>query len=274
MSTIIVTLCDLAYWNKAKRTIIDIRSAGRWEGELMLIAVGEDNSFVPNENFCYFYGVDVIKFPLIDKSKLLKSIQEHPFTQTDGRELNKTTQWEKLHIFDTFFKKWDKVFFIDAGLRIFDNVKYFLEIDWEGKFLANDDGCFDGPKRVFGPQIEQIGNPEVLEKLKKDFGEDYYEKPYFLNGLFIYDTKLLNLFSKKEMIETMNLYPVSRNNEMGIMNLIIGIKNNLWTPLPKKASNGKYLFDWSDANYSKIPGITWRDFCSLKYPISINFECE
>jgi len=53
---------------------------------------------------------------------------------------------------------------------------------------------------------------------------------------------------------------------------IIDGKFRLWKELPYKNSNGKFLFDWCKYNFR--PMINWRDICTLKYPVSINMECE
>jgi hypothetical protein len=69
----------------------------------------------------------------------------------------------------------------------------------------------------------------------------------------------------------MNRYPVCKTNEMGIMNLLFHFKYNLWREFPEKATNGKYLFDWCESNREKEK-TTWRDYCFIKYPISIVSE--
>ena len=57
-------------------------------------------------------------------------------------------------------------------------------------------------------------------------------------------------------------YPISMTNEMAIMNLYL---RDYWKPMPEKDSHGKYLFGWSELNYTRL---TWRDFCMIKYPVS------
>lgn len=266
-STVVVLLSDLNYWNKAKRTIYDLRIRGEWTGEIVFIPV----DFEPNKTFTDFYKLTIKKFPRLDLTHLIEQINKHPFINSDRREYNKLTQWEKLHIFDDYFRNWKRVFFVDAGLRIFDNIKYFLEIDYTNKFLSQNDNGVNGPNKTFGCQLE-VSNSSIIDNLKNDICCDILDKPYFLNCLWIYDTCLLDVIKKNELIEIMNKYPVCRTNEMGVMNILINCKLNLWTPLPYYNSEGKYLFDWCESNFN--PRITWRDICSLKYPISINFDCE
>jgi hypothetical protein len=265
--TAIVFLSDSKYWNRAKRSIIDIRTRGDWRADIVFIAV----DFEPNKNFIDYYRIIVKRFERINTDGLVEKIRQHEFIHSDGREYSKLTQWEKLHVFDDYFREWDRIFFIDAGLRIFDKVDYFLEIDYRGKFVSQNDNGFNGPNKAFGCQLE-LSNVEVIEELKRDIRPDILEIPYFLNCIWIYDTKLLDIIKKSELIEIMNKYPVCRTNEMGVMNILINGKLGLWKELPYKNSEGKYLFDWCEFNFR--PMISWRDICALKYPVSINMECE
>jgi hypothetical protein len=47
------------------------------------------------------------------------------------------------------------------------------------------------------------------------------------------------------------------------MNIMLTFKMKCWEPFPEKASNGKYLFEWSDYNR---PGSTCNEYCLIKYP--------
>ena len=119
--TVFVLVTDDAYFHKAKRTIIDLRSIGNWQGDVVVITI----DFILNENFRDLYKITTVQFPNIDKQELLNKIGE-PFFDGDRREFHKLNQWEKLHVFDDYFLRWQRVVFIDAGLRIFDSVEYLL----------------------------------------------------------------------------------------------------------------------------------------------------
>jgi len=102
-----------------------------------------------------------------------------------------------------------------------------------------------------------------METLINEFGEKILDSPYFLNCIWLYDTDILQVFKKQDIMETMNKYYLCKTNEMGIMNLLLNFKHGLWQPFPWKAENGKYLFDWSDYNR---PGSKPDEYCFLKYP--------
>ena len=262
--TVFVLVSDLNYFDKAKRTIIDLRTKGNWHGEIILITI----NFELNTNFKDFYNITEKKFQQIDKSILLFKIGESGFVDTtDKREINKLLQWEKLHVFDDYFFKWSRVVYLDAGLRLFDDVIHLLEIDYTNKILAPKDGKLY-ENQSFNCQLS-YDKPELIDSLKSEFGEQILKSNYMLNCMWIYDTNILKLCDKKQLIEAMNKYTFCKTNEMGIMNILFTFKYNLWERLPIKASNGKILFDWCELNN---PNTNWRDYCYIKYPVTISFD--
>ena len=272
--TVFVLLADDRYLYQVKNTIIDLRSRGQWHGDLVLICVDIPNL---NQNFADFYDITVCRFPHIDqKNELLRMLNYTQFRDSiDGREINKINQWEKLHVMDPYFKKWDRVVFLDAGLRVLENVhKTILTLDYKGKFLAPDDGgnyvIPPNINKLFKTQISQT-DPLKMNHLKKDFGEDILEQPYFLNCMWVYDTAILDTVSKEEMIKGITTYPVCKTNEMALMNLFIHFKYKLWGKFPKcPPTHSKILFEWNETN-NPVPS-NWRDYCFIKYPATITFE--
>jgi len=261
--TTFVIVTDLNYFKKAKRTIIDLRSKGNWQKDIVLITV----DFTLNNNFKDFYNIIEVKFNQIDKSELLNKIGENGFSNSDKREIIKLNQWEKLHVFDDYFMKWKRVIFLDAGLRVLDDVKYLLELDYKGKILAPKDGSYND-YNLFKCQLS-YDNQDIIEKVKKDFGENILNENYFLNSIWIYDTNILRLCDKNQMITAMNTYTLCRTNEMGVMNLLLRFKYNLWEAFPVKTSSYKFLFDWCELNN---PNTNWKDYCLIKYPVTISFD--
>ena len=263
--TVFVLITDQKYFFKAKRTIIDLRSKGNWNNDIVLITI----DFDLNSNFKDFYEIVEVKFPHIDKTTLLRKIGENGFNDTtDKREIHKLNQWEKLHIFDNYFLQWSRVVYLDAGLRVFEDVKCILEIDYKDKIIAPKDGkLFDDCE--FKCQLSN-DNPELIELFKNEYGEKALKSNYMLNCILIYDTSILNLCDKNQLIEAMNKYTFCKTNEMGIMNILFHFKYNLWERLPITSYNGKILFYWSELDQDYYS--TWREYCFIKYPVSISFD--
>jgi hypothetical protein len=267
-STVVVLITDKLYFPKAKQTILDCRTRGQWSGDIVLITI----DFDLNENMKDLYSIHSVRFPIIDKSVLLEKLHRHGrFPDCDGREFTKLNQWEKLHVFDDYFRQWSRVIYFDAGLRVFDSIEENLvKLDYKNAILApKDTGNFKTIPTPFKNQIS-FHDEELISEIEKDFGNELFESEYFLNCIWIYDTAILDICNKAELIDTMNKYPVCKTNEMTVMNLLFHFKYNLWREFPKKASNEKWLFDWSELNCPTYS--TWRDYCFIKYPVSIPFH--
>jgi hypothetical protein len=269
--TVVVTLTDANYFSKAKRTIMDVRSRGEWRGDLVLITVG----FNAPKNFLDYYDVIQRRVEHINLDNLMDQYRKFPLkTIEDSRHLLKVTQWDKFYVFDNWFKNWEKVIFFDAGLRVLDKISILDNIPCEDKLLAPDDVAPYDTKKRFKAMIELTANPTVTKNLFEEYSKDILEERYFLNCIWVYDTSILNLCDMTHLIEAMNKYPICRCNEMSIMNLLYTFKHRVWKPFPDFTENGKRLFGWVEYDRDYGPGKTWRDFCFMKYPATINMECE
>ena len=266
--TVFTFVTDKNYFHKLMVTINDLRNCGKWYGDIVVITI----DFDLNEAYIKMNNLIEVKFPLIDKTNLLKKIGPQGFSNSDKREINKLNQWEKLHIFDEYFLKWERVVFMDAGLRVLDDVKYLLELDYKNHILAPNDAAPNfRTDQIFKNQISW-DKLDLIELIKTDFDEKIFDSHYMLNCIWIYDTNILKICSKPQLIDAMNIYTLCKTNEMGIMNLLFHFKYNLWKAFPLKSSSGKYLFEWCELNHSFYT--TWKDYCFIKYPISIRLDEE
>lgn len=264
ISTVFVTLCDKKYFERAIKTIKLLRTFGEWKGIIVLITI----DFDLDDQIKVEYNLIEKKFPPIDKSIMIQKIG-NGFTDGDKREINKLNQWEKLHVFDEYFKQWKRIVFLDAGLHVFDSVNYLLELDFNNKFLCGNDrgdGLIKHNNNNFYTQLS-IDYPNIIKKLENDFENTInFKSDYFLNCMWVYDSSILEYIKKEEFIKVMNEYPVFKTNEMGVMNIILHFKYKIWVPFPEKTKHGKYLFDWCELNR---PGTKWNQYCFIKY--SSNF---
>jgi len=262
MTTAFVLVTDIQYLYKAKTTINDLRTIGHWFGDIVLITIG----FQLDEQFKSEYNIIEKTFDSIDKTHLSLKIGPEGFENSDKRELYKLNQWEKLHVFDPYFLKWDRIVFLDAGLRVLDNVKYVLELDYKNKILAPINGT--RPIDIFTHQLDHK-DADTINLIKKDFGDEIFNSTFMLNCMWVYDTNILHKCDKTQLINAMNTYTVCRTNEMGVMNLMYHFKYHLWEKFPTLASNGKYLFEWCDLHNQNT---TWQHYCFIKYPVTISLD--
>jgi hypothetical protein len=264
--TTFVLVTDQTYCNKAIVTINDLRTVGNWHGDIVIITI----DFDLEEAYKSHQNLIEKKFPSIDKTHLLKEIGPDGFSNSDKREVNKLNQWEKLHVFDDYFLQWERVVFLDAGLRVLDDVKYVLELAYHNSILAPNDASPNfRSNQIFKYQLS-YDNEEKIELIKKDFGNEIFDSYHMLNCMWVYDTSILKICNKEELIHAMNKYTVCKTNEMGIMNLLFHFKYKLWKEFPSKSSNGKYLFEWCELNHNFYT--TWRDYCFIKYSVTIGLH--
>lgn len=268
-NTVFVVVSDAPYFSKAKRTLEDLRLRGEWKGDVVFLAIG----FYPSQTWADYMNVRVRLLPPIDVSGLQTAWSQHPLKPMDDqRHIKKLAQWNKLYVFDTWFCQWDRVIFLDAGMRVLHTVSPLLELDWRNAFLAPDDTEPGDNGRRFGCQLDLNANPPVTQKLESVFGTDIYQHKYFMNCIWIYDTSLLCKCNLSHLQQGMNEFPICMTNEMALLNLYFTFLHKAWKPFPEKTAEGKYLYGWSELNYPN--GSTWRDFHFLKYPVTISINCE
>lgn len=260
MSTAFVTLTDSSYAKKAYTTLHELRQKGEWEGDIVLMAVDfePDPTLLPS-------NVLIHRIPHLDHQPLFDIWQTFPLEKmADNRHHGKVYQWDKLQVFSPFFRKWERIVFLDAGMRVLGSVAPLLELPWQGRFLAPDDSDpYDNGNRLVC-QFDWQANPLVSETLRHTYPITWEKEHYFLNCIFVFDTSLLQKGAgQKDLVKLMYEYPICRCNEMGIMNLKFVTEMRVWEPFPQKTKEGKYLFGWNEANYKEHPN--WTSFHFIKY---------
>jgi hypothetical protein len=273
MDTVVVIVTDSSYFHKARRTIIDVRSKGEWKGDLVVISIDFD---LP-QNFIDYYSIRPYKVKHIDTSSILEKYKKNPIRPTcDNREFSKLYQWDKFYVFDSWFLQWKRVIYLDAGLRVLDKLDYLMELDCKDCFMAPDDAASYDENKRFGGIIETDRHPDIVSNLFKEFSPSILNERYFLNCIWMYDTSILHRIHITDFIELMNTYPICRCNEMTIMNLLLTYRYHLWKPFPEycMSDSKKRLFGWTEHDRNYGSHTTWRNFCLLKYPSTINFDCE
>jgi hypothetical protein len=260
MSTVFVTLCDNSdYYRRAKLTLAELRDSGRWMGDVVLMTVDFDPEPIP--------GVEIHRISHIPTDPLLEIYKTYPLVHShDDRWKTKLKQWDKLQVFTDFFRRWERVVFLDAGMRIIAEVQPLLDLEWRGRLLGPDDTehpASNGMK--FRCQVDTKSNPPAYRALLEEFSESILEESsYLLNCMFVFDTALLDKISYTELLDTMYAYPIATCNEMTIMNLVFYFRHKVWTPFPAKIGS-RYLFGWNETNYIRRPA-RWVDFYFMKYP--------
>ena len=268
MSIGFVTLTDESYYPRALKTIQDLRTLGGWDGDILLLCVEFDP---PKE----LESMDVFsqRISHLNHQPLFNIWSKHPLKpMADNRHYGKVYQWDKLQVFrEEFLNRWDRIVFLDAGLRVTGPVAPVLSLPPYGFYAPDDSDPYDNGNR-FRVQLDLPANPPVTQALLSQFGENILNEKYFLNCIFMFDTHLLKSIKPFDtMLKWMVNYPIMCCNEMGIMNLFFTFEHKLWKPFPQRVLTDhgeKYLFGWSEYNYRERP--RWDQFCFLKYPATLS----
>lgn len=244
---------------RTEKTLEQIRTKGGWMGDLVWVAI----DFDPPNDFVNEWRIIVIKKPAYDMMWLWGFRVKHPFKDTDGRELYKLIQFSKWRVFTHELKLYKSLLYIDSGMCINHPITPIFSIDHKEMFVAPDDRFpFDDPAKNFKKQWDQHACPnkfnELVSYCHDCLGPDCLEKGgYFLNCVWLMDTSLIRPETQTELMALAKRFPISRTNEMAIMNLYF-LRH--WKPLPETL-DGLRVFDWTERGDHKT-----NDYIMLKYP--------
>jgi len=273
MNTVVVVLSDLNYIEKANETVKEIRNPkrGDWKKDIVFISV----DFDLDPSFIEKYFIIEKKFPRVDISELQKKLLNKGYSNSDGREFDKTVQWEKIHVFDEYFKSWDKVIYFDVGFSIYDKIEYLEDIDCKNTFVAPNDCGYHNDRdgkdknKLLLELFDTKTHEEDFERFVKENDINDLKKEYFCNCMFMFDTKILDKIKKTEIIYYTNRYALWLFNEMTIMNFFIITKYNIYKELPSRNKNNKYLYAWCEYD---LQNTTFYDYCYVKYSYNSKFS--
>lgn len=246
----IILMSNKLYLDKAKNTINQIRDIGKYQDDIVLL-IGNDLK----DETINIDKVIVKYFPDIDRSSIIEILKYKPIT-SDGREFIKPFQWHKIHIFDTYFKRWKKCMYIDAGMHIFNTIDKIINLDCTNKLLAHSDAY-----PTFEWKLKIQFNDTYFSELYNELYSKYnLEVDYFQSGILLYDTNIIEENTKDDLLELSNKYINSKTNEQGIMNLYFNCIRKVWEPIKIKDDQIHYYDYWErdDLKYS--------DYIMLKYP--------
>lgn len=253
LKTVIAICSNKDYLDKAELTINGLRTIGQYTGDIVFFSDETLNNDSKLNELALKHNVILKTFPKIDTSKIeqkLNSKAESKFK----RLRNKMFQYHKFYVFDVYFKKWDRVLYVDSGMHIINPIHRILNLDTKNAILAQSDPY---PKNYGIWKLNSQFNMELNNSVSKNF--NLSKDDYFQSGLLYFDTNIIKDDTVQILIDLMNKYPVS-NGDQGIMNLYFLNLHNLWKVLPIKNNSG-FLYAYSEVNDNKK-----NQYIMLKYP--------
>ena len=257
---VIVLISNEPYINKALNSIKEIRSVGQWVDDIVLLVsenlynnpqlkkIAEKNNIilrkVPNRSFK-------------KQMDLWRKQDRHP---ERSYILQREFMYNKFLVFDMYFRKWDIVFYLDAGCSIYDSLERF-------KKSAVPNNCIyahsDAYPYINNWYLSGQFDIDVFDNNndKKDFINNYskyFGDDYFQGTLFIYDTNILENDTVSSLFNLNDKYPVAIRMDQGILNLYFNCDRKLWKQISIKDDKG-FLYD-----FNKRPGYQNKDYAILK----------
>lgn len=256
MSRVVIVFSDEFQKDRAEQTIREIREKGSWKGDLVWLAIGIKTVPPWVEKF----GVEVFNRCPIDVSYLKEYRQKFPFQKpTDGREVAKLIQFSKFWVFDPYFKKWESVLYMDAGMHVYQPLFPWFQIPHRGCIVAPDDRFPFSEPKTFRKQWDQTMK-DVYHELNQycnTISQKWLDQGgYFLNCVWLMCSSVILENTVQELQNLTRRFPISRTNEMAIMNLYF---KKLWKPLPL---GGIMYFDWTNRFHHRNK----ENYILLKYP--------
>lgn len=223
------------------KTITEIRTIGQYNNDIVFMYGDDLVDIINDKNNDYAINLDKLEvitkyFKTIDRSKFIDMFKNKSFTKGDKREINKSFQYHKFYLFTEYFKKWNKIFYIDAGMHIFKPIQPMLNIDCTNKLLAHSD-TFPYFKGKLNSQFEDIAYPEIYNKLNNNYN---LKVDYFQTEILLFDSKIISPNIFDDLVKLSEEYFISITNEQGIMNLLFNCKLRLWRQIPLKDDNTYY----------------------------------
>jgi hypothetical protein len=237
----VVFVCNKSYFDKFINTCNQLIKNGKYNGNICLV-VGDDLNndallecdFIKNNNIITKY------FPNIQFSNDFLIVNNE--IKTDDRHLTKKFQWHKLHLFNTFFKQWNYILYVDCGMTIFSDISPIINECIENTLLAHSD-AYPTYEWKLHNQFDKT-NTEFFTKLNNTYNLNI---DYFQTGILLYDTKIIQNDTYDNLLKLSMEYPISRTNEQGIMALYFTNIHPLFKQI-KTHNEQTYFYDCLSRN--------------------------
>ena len=227
-----VFVCDKEYFSRFAFTCNQLIVKGNYKGDICLV-VGDDLRDDP------MLDCDVIK----NNNVTVQYFPDVKITQNLVSSC-RNVPWQKFHLFNTFFKKWDYVFYLDCGLTIFSDISPILAEAKENTLLAHSD-AYPTYAAKLDCQFDQT--TDTFTQLNKTYNLNV---DYFQSTMMLYDTKLIQLNTFRDIYNLALRYPISKTNEQGIIALYFTCVKPSFAQI-KVGDDNMFFYDYLKRDRSK-----------------------
>jgi len=241
MDFCVVFLCNKAYFNKFIYTCEQLITTGKYSGNICLV-VGDD-----------LHGDELLESDIITKNNIIikyfPNIQFSPEFVDIQRKINRPPHWfnkqfqfHKLHLFDTFFKQWNYILYLDCGITIFSDISPIINEKTENTLLAHSD-AYPSFEWKLRNQFDET-NAEYYTKLNNTYNLNI---DYFQTTMMLYDTRIINDYTYGNLLKLLEEYPISITNDQGIIALYFTNLESVFKQI-KTYNEHTYFYDYLSRN--------------------------
>ena len=235
---VIVFVCNKSYLPKFRQTYTQLRTNGKYRDDACLI-IGDDIEKEELKKDNFYKEIEIVKFPNIkfpqNVTEIRSKMKGHPW----NCNITKAFQWHKLHLLNSFFKKWNYLFYIDSGMSIAKPIQTIIDLKKQGKIVAHSD-AYPNTGWKLHLQFDKNYDKDWYQKLENEYDLNC---DYFQTGMILLDTNIVTENTFQELYDLSCKYPLSRTNEQGMLALYFTNKK-LWEALPTKIEN-LYTYDYN-----------------------------
>ena len=220
----------------------NLRNHGKYYGEIIIIT----SIWCPTFLLFSLFGRDItiLRFKKIKFTKNTNVILNTNSSKGEpNRNINKSFQWHKLHLFDNKLKNWNYIFYLDLKSFIHGEITQFLKFLPENELLARSD-TFPEYKNTLASQFDN--NAKTFYELSKTYNLNTTN--YFQSSLLFYDTKIINDETKNDLLAMAEMFPCSITNEQAIFNLYFIFEKNQYKEIVNYIDGNLTFYYWKLKN--------------------------
>jgi len=229
----VVLLTNKGYFGKMLDTLYNVIKHGYKDD--ICIVIGDDllgaaelehELIVTNNNITVKYFTD-INFTSEFYTKFTSLNRDEHWRQ-------KTFQYHKLHLFNSFFKQWDFIFYIDSGTSVYNSIDPIINARKKNKLLAHSDAYPSYEWKLATQFIQDDALFNIIAE-KYNLNIDYPQ-----TTIMLYDTSIIEDSTFNNLVNLTEECRISKTNDQGIIALYFASIKQLWEQIQLGDENWWY----------------------------------
>lgn len=138
----------------------------------------------------------------------------------------KRFQFHKFHIFETYFKQWRRIFYLDAGVTILDSIQAILDSWRPNKVLAHSDSY---PTYQWTLRNQFVPLSPYIERLEEKYDLDVN---YPQTTILLFDSDVIEENTVNDLHLLLLEFPNAKTNDQAIIALYLTNIRKVWQQIP------------------------------------------